>query len=317
MTLVSLAFGLYLTSETVQEYLQYDVFTQTKRIEATSSLMPSVTFCFKNPETQNLTTFFSKASFSTPNGLIANLTGEQYNEDFIKDCVKFNHFTYKSANKIISANSLANTSFLFEIDMGIKFSKVLFFLSDNYNNVLDWSQFVTLSSYFKSSYTINIKKEVEVQIEEPYNDCQNASDITYRQSNCLFLCKNERFLEEHNCTLENYYSIHGKSFCNEEISKNSKFDSVCKKQCPKECETTKFEVLLNNPHLNPNSSNILSFTVYYLDLSYIEISQTPKMSGFSLMNEIGGALGLFVGITFLSLLEFLEFIFEVFLVLYK
>jgi hypothetical protein len=54
-----------------------------------------------------------------------------------------------------------------------------------------------------------------------------------------------------------------------------------------------------------------------LDASYIEISQTPKMSGYSLLNEIDGALGLFVGISFLSILELFEYFFETFLVFYK
>ena len=69
--------------------------------------------------------------------------------------------------------------------------------------------------------------------------------------------------------------------------------------------------------MGSNSSDSLEFEVWYSDLSYIEISQTPKMTGFSLMNEIGGALGLFVGITFLSLLELFEFFFEIFLVFYR
>lgn len=43
--------------------------------------------------------------------------------------------------------------------------------------------------------------------------------------------------------------------------------------------------------------------------SYLEISQTPKMTGFSLISETGGALGLFVGITFLRLFGvFIRFI---------
>ncbi len=276
--------------------------------------MPSVTFCFSESETKDLNSFFNKASFSTPYGLITNLTGEQYNDTIIGDCVKFNHFTNKSDVTLFSANSSANTAFLFEIDAGIKFSRVFFFLADNYNNVLDWSQFVTFSYYFKSHFVINIKKEVDIKLEEPFNQCKNVSDVTYRQSNCLCQCKNEQFANKHNCTLKNYFSTPGYSFCNKDLSSSLEFDSVCKEQCPKECTTTKFEVLLNDPNLNTNSSNILSFNVYYLDLSYIEITQTPKMSGYSLMNEIGGALGLFIGILCLSFIEFLEFFFEVFLV---
>jgi len=94
------------------------------------------------------------------------------------------------------------------------------------------------------------------------------------------------------------------------------FDSVCEEQCPKECVSTKFDIFFNNPEISSNFSDIVEFMFYFLDLSYLEITQTPKMSGYSLLNEIGGALGLFVGVTFLSLLEMLEFFFEVFFVFY-
>jgi len=92
---------------------------------------------------------------------------------------------------------------------------------------------------------------------------------------------------------------------------------VCEEQCPKECSTTKFDVLLNNLERRSNFNGIVELKVFYLDLSYTEIKQTAKMSGYSLLNEIGGALGLFVGITFLSLFEFLEFLFEIAMVFYK
>ena len=54
MTLVSLAFGLYLTCETIKDYLEYNVFTQIKIIRANSSLMPSVTFCIYGSDTKDL-----------------------------------------------------------------------------------------------------------------------------------------------------------------------------------------------------------------------------------------------------------------------
>ena len=101
------------------------------------------------------------------------------------------------------------------------------------------------------------------------------------------------------------------------ISNSLEFDADCERQCPKECKTTKFAVTYNNPFTVPNFRDFLEFRFHYLDLSYIEISETPKMSGYSLLNEIGGALGLFVGITCVSLFEFLEFFFELFLVFYK
>ena len=87
MTLVSLAFGIYLTSGTIKEYLDYDVFTQTKIIQATSSLMPSVTFCIHDSDTKDYNAFFSKPDFSTPTGFKANLSGEQFHEEGFGDCI--------------------------------------------------------------------------------------------------------------------------------------------------------------------------------------------------------------------------------------
>ena len=166
-------------------------------------------------------------------------------------------------------------------------------------------------------YDIDIKREVEQKLEEPYNQCQNVSDVTYRQTNCLAQCRNGNFASRYNCTLSNYYWLPGHRYCEEKVSNSSELDSECKEQCPKEFSSVKFEVLLNIPDRGTNINDTLEFHVWYLDLGYIKRSQTPKMSGFSLLNEIGGALGLFVGVSFLSLLEFLEFLFEIILVFYK
>ena len=57
-----------------------------------------------------------------------------------------------------------------------------------------------------------------------------------------------------------------------------------------------------------------SVRVSFSDLSFIQISQNPKMTGFSLISSVGGTLGLFIGIRFLSLVEVLEYVSEVYLV---
>ena len=317
MTLVSLGFGLYLTSGTIKEYMEYEVFTQTKIIQATSSLIPSITFCIIDTNTIDLNAFFDNADFSSPTGFKANLTGEQFYQESFGDCIKFNHYTNKSENKLYTANTL-DDFFFFKIDLNkVKFSRVYVFSSDNYDNILDWSQYITRYFYVENFFDINIKKEVELKLEEPYNRCQNISDITYRQTNCLAQCRNRNFASRYNCTLRNFYSVLGYSYCNEGVSKSLEFNTICEEQCPKECSTTKFDVLINNPDVASNFNGTVEFSVYYLYLSYTEIRQTPKMSGYSLLNEIGGALGLFVGITFLSLFEFLEYLFEMFLVFYK
>jgi len=322
MALVSVSFGLFVIANTVITFLKYDVFTQTKRIVASSLLMPSVTFCFKNPETKDLNSFFDTAEFETKNRLKTNLTGEYFSDEDLEywdafgDCIKFNHFTNKSDTQLFAANS-SDDIFIFEIDLNVKFERLRVFLSDNYNNVIDLSQYLTTSFSVSGFYSIAFRKEVEIKLEEPYNQCKNVSDITYRQADCLVQCKNKNFANNYNCTLRNFYSVSGYAFCKESFYNSIEFDSDCQKICPKECTTTKYDILVMNPQLALKSSEKLEFYVWYSDLDYIEISQTPKMSGYSLINEIGGALGLFVGITFLSIFELLEYLFEIFLVFYK
>ena len=109
----------------------------------------------------------------------------------------------------------------------------------------------------------------------------------------------------------------------------------CLPLCPTECNTQEFRIstsFLAYPHLskvkslseNPiikskyeNISNvtvnqlresIVSVAIYYEDLSYTVISKEPKISLLDLISSIGGIMGIFLGISFLSFLEIVEFI---------
>jgi hypothetical protein len=56
----------------------------------------------------------------------------------------------------------------------------------------------------------------------------------------------------------------------------------------------------------------LRFSFY--DFSTLNITQIPKTDMFTFINNVGGGLGLFMGIAFPNLIEFLQFISEIFLV---
>ena len=60
-----------------------------------------------------------------------------------------------------------------------------------------------------------------------------------------------------------------------------------------------------------------SIYIYYEDLKYTIITQQPRSETFNLISNIGGTLGLFIGISFLSFIEILELIFEVFAILFS
>ena len=54
----------------------------------------------------------------------------------------------------------------------------------------------------------------------------------------------------------------------------------------------------------------LSFNIYYSDLSYAYIEESPYWDLFLLLSNIGGNLGLFVGMSFLSFVEIFELLFQ-------
>ncbi|XP_078356458.1 acid-sensing ion channel 1A-like [Oculina patagonica] len=56
--------------------------------------------------------------------------------------------------------------------------------------------------------------------------------------------------------------------------------------------------------------NIVSLDIYFEDLSYDIIEQTPLYEIWALIGNLGGTFGLFLGMSLLTLLEFLDFTFR-------
>ena len=63
----------------------------------------------------------------------------------------------------------------------------------------------------------------------------------------------------------------------------------------------------------PLKGNEIKILVYYESLKYTLISQQPKTQLLNLIPNIGGALGLFIGISFLSFIEIIELFIEIIL----
>jgi len=63
------------------------------------------------------------------------------------------------------------------------------------------------------------------------------------------------------------------------------------------------------------NKHFVGFRVFFKDLKYTLISQEPKTQTFNFISDIGGILGLFLGISFLSFVEIMEIIFEIVLIL--
>ena len=63
--------------------------------------------------------------------------------------------------------------------------------------------------------------------------------------------------------------------------------------------------------------NYFALRIYYNELKYTLISQEPKTEMFNFISNIGGILGLFLSISFLSFIEIFEFIFEIMFISFK
>ena len=57
--------------------------------------------------------------------------------------------------------------------------------------------------------------------------------------------------------------------------------------------------------------------IYYNELKYTLISEEPKTEIFNFISNIGGILGLFLGVSFLSIIEIFEIIFEIIFIFFK
>jgi len=170
------------------------------------------------------------------------------------------------------------------------------------------------------------KVETEIRLPLPYNNCTDAAEVSYRIDNCVEICINAEIKKKYNCSVQSYYMYKDLKPCNmtdhpvsvESYLKTSgslinQFHSLCTEQCEQECTLFKFDLrTTKSTQLNSNTT-ILRF--YVRDFSTLEITQIAKIGIFDLISNIGGLMGLFIGVSFLTFMEIVEYIIDVFLVL--
>jgi len=190
--------------------------------------------------------------------------------------------------------------------------------------------FSDFDSYF-SNFDSEIVKEI-----------LNKGKI-YQQSYCFQKCYIKMLKTKCNCDSDPFNSF---KCLNKEVNMSC-FDIIhkyfyisnyteCLPLCPLECNRQEFKLstsLLNYPHLSEVESllqnpiikskyeniynvtvsqlreSVVSVAIYYEDLSYTVVSKEPKMNFLDLISNIGGIMGIFLGISFLSFLEIIEIIY--------
>jgi hypothetical protein len=175
----------------------------------------------------------------------------------------------------------------------------------------------------------------------------------YTQTDCYYLCSNLFALQESNCgcnsTFDDFSQNCIRQYNKAETILNKcmseylklfrKKDQYkkCNQYCPMECFTINYLINAYSYQLpvNGNVSKIsksnfytnefntyeeikrsfFGIRVYYNDLKYTLISEEPKTKTFNFVSNIGGILGAFLGISFLSFIEIFQIFYEIFSIL--
>ena len=180
----------------------------------------------------------------------------------------------------------------------------------------------------------------------------DSTNYTYKQRDCLDYCLGRELNRSFNISseidkLSNVIEILTKRFSwstpysfeiRYNITKNK--SDECIQLCPSECNSISYSVSTSFSSLNVNDQflnmiknyfknswpvltledirkNYYYLNIYYSDLKYTNISEKPMSSIFDIVSNIGGILGLFIGISFLSFAEILELLVEILFILFK
>jgi hypothetical protein len=183
-----------------------------------------------------------------------------------------------------------------------------------------------------------------------YRLIQNSS-FDYTQNFCLEQCLLNLQKDKCGCQSPFYKSVIDARKCSSlydtgcsmnaylnVFMKNNYIQSVCMPKCPLECYSNKFTYTTSSYNLNgdfyvekiKNNSNLASdfvteeinvdtvrnsfvrLYVFYESLSYTVSEEAPQWDVFSLTANIGGNLGLFMGVSFFSICEIITTIIELY-----
>ena len=225
---------------------------------------------------------------------------------------------------------------------------LIVFFEDKKSNIyrLNQQDSYVFKSGFQTS--LRITKSVFNRYPKPYSDCDFIEDddgnfeypssfdrkyydqikqagYQYSQSMCISFCQLDKI--GNNCTFR-ASSLNApnnmNNFCPDiklnfvdspdlldkyllSYYYNKETDNECKNKCPLECKTEKYEISFENTEENePN--HFLELFINFNSFSYLNYEESPSISVYGLVSNVGGAIGLLLGMSLLSIFEVLEMV---------
>ena len=341
LILVIFGCGVQNISLAVTDYYNYDKITNIERVTPDNVTFPAITLCTwiyqQEYYLQNKyvsTSFIPTTSLNVSliNGFITDsyFSGISANKwlDFFtipklnRDCFRFNAIANKSVELLRAKSSTdgfqvhLNNYFIDHLNAALNeyynysLFGILVFIGNNHLNSFEKLQPFNLE--INNLNLVKIQKEsTETKLPSPFNPCQEFSGgELYHRWNCVEACVARETKSEFDCTFPlSLFRVHGYTRCNDSGQFYwEKFSGVCQTECPLEdCFSEKFMYDLQS--IKYPVGTLLQFA--FRDLSTLNITQIPKTDAFTFLNNIGGGLGLFMGIALPNLLEFLQFMVDI------
>ena len=173
----------------------------------------------------------------------------------------------------------------------------------------------------------------------------NNSGYKYRRGHCNTVCYQKLQIDKYGCYTLLFDKIDSSKPCLSENEINQSYnyyfneilpklhDPHCKPKCPLECDSVNYNYLitqggyptafymkfrgLNVSDIENFKKSHLSLNIYYDSFEYTKIEELVKTDFIDLISGIGGTLGLFIGISLLSIIEIFELIFLLIEALFK
>jgi hypothetical protein len=193
---------------------------------------------------------------------------------------------------------------------------------------------------------IGIKRTFINNYPSPYTECTDTSSFssvlydfiinsnrTYRQKDCFDLCIQQSTISTCGCYSTKYDKLSSSQIrpclndtdwdCYNSVSHKIDLVECASQYCPLECNSIEYDLTVSStisPTLNDyNSLNISStisyeeyrtqfvnIVVYYSQLEYTLIEETPATTLASLIANLGGTMSLIVSVSFFTLIEICE-----------
>jgi hypothetical protein len=182
--------------------------------------------------------------------------------------------------------------------------------------------------------------------DSPYYNLILQSPYQYSQELCVVQCMQEKVIQKCNSSIPYFVSLYnnsldyeswcaGKTLNSDEIISIEPSVLNCLTHCPLECNSTEFKlsttsqaytgkmfeyIVKGTPEFASDfksaittetaSNKFVQLNLYYDSLTFTTSSDTPSMDIVAFLGNVGGTLGLFLGVSVLSVCEFVHVIVE-------